>query len=73
MRYPNLPWIVQRPARKPREVTGPVRNMTAFALLLMVFSLLMLSLLGAYVFLHRRQKLEDIETPEDKPRPVAAA
>jgi Cache domain len=70
--YPNLPWIVLA-SQEAREVTGPVRNMTAFALLLMVFSLLMLSLLGAYVFLHRRQKLEDIETPEDKPRPVAAA
>jgi len=70
--YPNLPWIVLA-SQEAREVTGPVRNMTAFALLVMVFALLMLSLLGAYVFLHRRQQLEDIETPEDKPRPVAAA
>jgi len=70
--YPNLPWIVLA-SQEAREVTGPVRNMTAFALLVMVFALLMLSLLGAYVFLHRKQQLEDIETPEEKPRPVAAA
>jgi hypothetical protein len=35
--------------------------------------LLMLSLLAAYVFLHRRQYLDDIETPpEDKPHLEAA-
>jgi hypothetical protein len=32
----------------------------------------MLSLLAAHVFLHRKQKLEDIETPEDKVPPAAA-
>ncbi len=69
--YPNLPWIVLA-TQEAREVTGPVRNMTAFALLVMVLALLMLSLLGAYVFLHRKQQLEDIETPEEKPQPVAA-
>ena len=43
------------------------------ALFVMILSLLMLSLLAAYVFLHRVQKLEDIETPpEEKPRPAAA-
>jgi len=34
--------------------------------------LLILSLLAAYVFLHRKQELEDIETSEDKARSVAA-
>jgi hypothetical protein len=34
---------------------------------------MMLTLLAAYVFLHRGQRVEDIETPsEDKPRPAAA-
>lgn len=69
--YPNLPWILLA-SQETRELTGPVRNMTAFALLVMVLALLMLSLLGAYVFLHRKQELEDIETPEDKQNPVAA-
>ncbi|HXX01262.1 MAG TPA: cache domain-containing protein [Candidatus Acidoferrales bacterium] len=69
--YPNLPWIVVA-SQESREVTGPVRSTIAFALLVMILALLMLSLLAAYVFLHRRQQLEDIETPEDRPRPMAA-
>ncbi|MGA7907942.1 MAG: cache domain-containing protein [Candidatus Sulfotelmatobacter sp.] len=68
--YPNLPWIVLA-SQEAREVTGPVRNMTVFALLVMILALLMLSVLGAYVFLHRKQELEDIETPRDKLRPAA--
>jgi hypothetical protein len=69
--YPNLPWIVLA-SQEARELTGPVRNMTAFALLVMILALLMLSLLGAYVFLHRKQELEDIETREDKGSSLAA-
>jgi hypothetical protein len=69
--YPNLPWIVLA-SQEARELNSPVRNMTAFAFLAMVLSLLMLSLLGAYVFLHSKQELEDIETPEDKEGTVAA-
>jgi len=69
--YPNLPWIVLA-SQEARELTGPVRNMTAFALLVMILALLMLSLLGAYVFLHRKQELEDIETPDKKEGSLAA-
>jgi hypothetical protein len=70
--FPNLPWIVVA-SQEEREITGPIRNVAAFALFVMILSLLMLSLLAAYVFLHRTQKMEDIETPpEDKPRPAAA-
>jgi len=70
--FPNLPWIVVA-SQEEREITGPIRNVAAFALFVMILSLLMLSLLAAYVFLHRVQKLEDIETPpEDKPRPAVA-
>jgi hypothetical protein len=69
--YPNLPWTVLA-SQEAREVTGPVRNMTAFALLVMILALLILSLLAAYVFLHRKQELEDIETPEDRARHAAA-
>ena len=60
--FPNLPWIVVA-SQEEREITGPIRNVAAFALFVMILSLLMLSLLAAYVFLHRVQKLEDIETP----------
>jgi hypothetical protein len=69
--FPNLPWIVVA-SQETREVMGPIRNTTAFALLAMVLALLMLSLLSAYVFLHRKQELEDIETPDDKASPLAA-
>lgn len=69
--YPNLPWIVLA-SQESREISGPVRNMTVFAVLVMIMALLMLSLLSAYVFLHRKQELEDIETPEDKLRSMAS-
>jgi predicted histidine transporter YuiF (NhaC family) len=49
-----------------REVTGPVHNTIVFAVLLMILSFLMLSLLAAYVYLHRKQRLEDIETQQEE-------
>ncbi len=70
--FPNLPWIVVA-SQEEREITSPIRNVAAFALFVMILSLLMLILLATYVFLHRMQKLEDIETPpEEKPRPAVA-
>jgi hypothetical protein len=70
--YPNLPWVVLA-SQEEREAVGPVRSMAGFALLMMIVALLMMTLLGAYVFLHRKQKLEDIEAPpEDNQRPAAA-
>ena len=70
--FPNLPWIAVA-SQEEREITGPIRNVAAFALFVMILSLLMLTLLATYVFLHRMQKLEDIETPpEDKRHPAAA-
>jgi hypothetical protein len=56
-----------------REILGPIFTMAGFALFMTILSMLALILLAAYVFLHRRQRLEDIETPpEDKARPTAA-
>lgn len=69
--YPNLPWVVLA-SEEAREVTEPLRNTTAFALLVMILALLMLSLLAAYVFLHRKEELEDIEPHEEKRRAAAA-
>jgi hypothetical protein len=40
---------------------------------MMIFALLMLTLLAAYVFLHRQQKFEDIETPRNGKLPPVAA
>jgi len=70
--YPNLPWIVLA-SQEEREASGPVRSMAGFALLMMIFALLMLTLLGTYVFLHRHQRLEDIETPPEQKLPPVAA
>lgn len=70
--YPNLPWIVLA-SQEEREAIGPIRGMAGFALFMVIVALLMMTLLGAYVFLHRKQKLEDIETPpENNQRPAAA-
>lgn len=69
--YANLPWIVLA-SQQTKEVTGPMRSTVAFALIVMILALLVLTLLAVYVFMHRRQELEDIETPDDRPRPVAA-
>jgi hypothetical protein len=70
--YPNLPWIVLA-SQEEREVSGPVRSMTGFALFMMIFALLMLTLLGAYVFLHRPQRIEDIEKPPEEKLPPLVA
>ena len=66
--YPNLPWTIVV-SQELREAEGPVRNMAIFAMLMTVLSLLLLSVLGAYVFLHRKQRIQDIkeEKPEEEP------
>lgn len=70
--FPNLSWIIVA-SQEEREITGPIRNVAAFALFMMILSLLMLTLIAAYVFLHRMQRMEDIEAPpEDKLHPTAA-
>jgi len=70
--YPNLGWIVVA-SQAEREASGPVRNMAHYALLMMVLGLLLLAVFGAYVFLHRKQQLEDLETTqEDRRRSTAA-
>ena len=58
--YPNLPWMIVI-SQELREAEGPVRSMVIFAMLMTVLSLLILSVLGAYVFLHRKQRIQDIE------------
>ena len=69
----SLPWTVMA-SQEAGGVTGPVRNMIVFALLLVILAFLMLSLLAAYVVLHTKQRLEDIENPleDDKGHPAAA-
>ena len=59
--YANLGWIVVA-TQEAREAEGPVRNMARLSMLLLVMSLILLSILGAYVYAHRQQKIEDIES-----------
>jgi len=63
--YPTLPWTVVA-SQETREVIGPVRNTIVFALMLMILAFLMLSLLAAYVVLHTKQRLQDIESPPEE-------
>jgi hypothetical protein len=67
--YPNLAWTVLA-SQETRDITGPVRNTVAFALMVMILALLILSLLAAYVFLHSKYEIDDIEMPADKERYV---
>ena len=71
--YGNLGWIIIA-SQETREAIGPARNMAYFSLLLLLVGLVLLSVLGAYVFEHRKQVIEDIEEkPEDTKRMAAAS
>jgi len=66
--YPNLAWFVIV-SQDGREVLAPVRTVGYFAILMVLVGLLMVTLLAAYFYLHRRQQLADIETPLDQELP----
>lgn len=59
--YPNLGWTVVV-SMDERDATAPVRTVERFAICMVAFSLLMLTLLAVYFFLHRRQQAPEIET-----------
>ena len=63
--YTNLGWIVVA-TQETREAEGAVRTMARFSVTLLVVGLILLSVLGAYVYAHRRQEIEDIEPKEEK-------
>ena len=52
-----------------REALAPVRTVGYFAILMVLVSLLMVTLLAAYFFLHRAQEMADIEVPETEKLP----
>lgn len=56
----NLNWVVMI-SQDLRDAMAPVRAVGNFALVMVVLGLLMLILMGAYVFLHRRPRFEEIE------------
>jgi hypothetical protein len=72
--YPNLGWLILV-SQDEREALAPLRGLGHFALLMVVLALLMLTLITAYYFLHRRQGFEDIEVQatEEPPKSGAAA
>jgi len=72
--YPNLGWLVVA-SQDEREALTPLLSLSRFALLMVVFALLMLTFLTVYFFLHRRQRFEDIEVQaaEEPPKSGAAA
>lgn len=64
--YPNLAWFVMV-GQSEREALSSVRTLVYFAIFMVLMALLMVSLLTAYFFLHRKQEIADIEAP---PEPV---
>lgn len=72
--YPNLGWMVLV-SMDQRDATAPIRPVLYFAFLMVVLSLLMLTLLAVYFFLHRRQQvaeIEGLETPQP-PKSMSAS
>lgn len=70
--YPNLGWVILV-SQDEREALAPLLNVAHFALSMVVLGLLLLTLLTAYFFLRRRQRLEDLEAPSDEEAPRDAA
>jgi len=57
-----------------REALPSVRTLGYFAILMVAVGLLMVTVLGAYFFLHRKQQMADIEmaTTEEQSKGEAA-
>ena len=70
--YPNLGWIILV-SQDEREALAPLLGLGHFALFMVVFALLMLTLLTVYFFLHRRQRFEDIEVQAAEEPPTSGA
>jgi hypothetical protein len=62
--YSNLPWLVMV-SQNAREAVGAQRAVGSFAILMVCVALLMVTLLAAYFFLHRKQEMMDIEGPSN--------
>lgn len=69
---PNLAWVVMV-SQDEREALASVRTLGHFAILMVVIGLLMVTLLAAYFFLHRKQQLADIEAASVEEQPPAKA
>ena len=58
--YSNLPWLVMV-SQNARQAVASQRTVGSFAILMVCVALLMVTLLAAYFFLHRKQEMMDIE------------
>ena len=72
--YNNLGWIVIV-SQEEHQAAAPMRQVEHFALLMVILGLLMVTLLCVYYYLHRAQKLSDIEgvLPSEQGRAAAAS
>ena len=52
-------------AASTREAVAPQRMVANFAFLMVMVALLMVTLMAAYFFLHRKQEMTEIEPPEN--------
>jgi len=62
--YGNLPWLVMV-SQSAREAAAPERTVGNFAFVMVMVALLMVTLLAAYFFLHRKQEMTEIEAPSN--------
>jgi len=62
--YPNLAWFVMV-SQSEREALSSVRTLVYFAIFMLLVALLMVSLLTAYFFSHRKQEIADIEAASE--------
>jgi hypothetical protein len=62
--YNNLGWVVII-SQDEREATAPNRDISRFALLMVILGLLMTVIFGVYFHLHRRQRITDLAAVED--------
>lgn len=62
--YGNLPWLVMV-SQSTREAVAPQRMVGNFAFVMVMVALLMVTLMAAYFFLHRKQEMTEIEPPNN--------
>lgn len=70
--FPNLGWTVLA-SQEEMEAVGPIRNVAHFAMFMMALSVLMVAVMSAYFFAHRKQRITDLEAPAEEKAKGAAA
>ena len=73
--YPHLGWTVVVSMNE-RDATAPIRPVVRFAFSMVALSIVMLTLLAVYFFLHRRQqipKIEALHVQQPPPKKISAS